>query len=99
MLTRDAMLRRPRLHRCFACDKPLEGPFLRAMGEKFHKECFVCFECGEPPKFARVVQDAASGKSAKLPACQDHAKAQAAALSEEGQAKLDRAKAKLTSSG
>ena len=85
------------LCRCSACDLPLQGPFLRALDQKFHKQCFVCFECGEAPKFARVVHGdgAASGQSIKMPACMDHAKAPLAALSEVGQARLDKAKTKL----
>ena len=41
------------LHSCAVCEKPLSGAVLKALGQKFHKECFVCFECGAKPTHGR----------------------------------------------
>lgn len=31
--------------KCTACEKPLEGEFLRLGSEAYHKDCFICSEC------------------------------------------------------
>ncbi|KAF7727490.1 hypothetical protein EC973_007468 [Apophysomyces ossiformis] len=33
---------------CTACQKPLEGEYLRALEGTFHWECFTCLDCHEP---------------------------------------------------
>ena len=72
------------IHSCAVCEKPLSGAVLKALGQKFHKECFVCFECGAKPTHGRE----------KLPTCAAHARTPEAELSEAGRAKLAAAKAK-----
>ncbi|PPQ88709.1 hypothetical protein CVT25_009473 [Psilocybe cyanescens] len=32
---------------CSACGKPIQGPFVRALGAVFHLNCFRCMDCGE----------------------------------------------------
>ncbi|CAA7267418.1 unnamed protein product [Cyclocybe aegerita] len=32
---------------CSACGKPMQGPFVRALGAVFHLNCFKCMDCGE----------------------------------------------------
>ncbi|KAH9479568.1 Rho-type GTPase-activating protein 1 [Psilocybe cubensis] len=32
---------------CSACAKPIQGPFVRALGAVFHLNCFRCMDCGE----------------------------------------------------
>ena len=77
------------LHSCAVCEKPLSGAVLKALGQKFHKECFVCFECGAKPTHGRE----------KLPTCATHARAPEAELSEAGRAKLAAARAKAKEQG
>lgn len=31
--------------KCTACEKPLEGEFLKLGDEAYHKDCFICSEC------------------------------------------------------
>jgi len=36
---------------CVVCDQMIQGPAIRAdKGDLFHKECFKCFDCGQPLK-------------------------------------------------
>lgn len=30
---------------CSACGKPMQGPFVRALGAVFHLNCFKCMVC------------------------------------------------------
>ncbi|KAG6857463.1 hypothetical protein H0H87_003530 [Tephrocybe sp. NHM501043] len=32
---------------CSACSKPMQGPFVRALGTVFHLNCFKCMDCGD----------------------------------------------------
>ncbi|KNZ74640.1 Rho-type GTPase-activating protein 1 [Termitomyces sp. J132] len=32
---------------CSACGRPMQGPFVRALGTVFHLSCFKCGDCGE----------------------------------------------------
>ncbi|KAF9005924.1 hypothetical protein BDQ17DRAFT_1352402 [Cyathus striatus] len=32
---------------CSACGKPMQGPFVRALGTVFHLNCFKCMDCGD----------------------------------------------------
>eukprot|EP00184_Porphyridium_aerugineum_P005843 CAMPEP_0184706396 /NCGR_PEP_ID=MMETSP0313-20130426/36739_1 /TAXON_ID=2792 /ORGANISM="Porphyridium aerugineum, Strain SAG 1380-2" /LENGTH=506 /DNA_ID=CAMNT_0027167949 /DNA_START=376 /DNA_END=1896 /DNA_ORIENTATION=+ len=34
--------------RCSLCEKPIEGFFILALEQKFHKDCFVCENCKKP---------------------------------------------------
>eukprot|EP01029_Cantina_marsupialis_P001658 TRINITY_DN1145_c0_g1_i1.p1 TRINITY_DN1145_c0_g1~~TRINITY_DN1145_c0_g1_i1.p1 ORF type:complete len:1708 (-),score=582.36 TRINITY_DN1145_c0_g1_i1:692-5815(-) len=51
---------------CGKCQEPIVGPYLNALGRKWHKEHLVCFVCDKPFE---------SGKMwvrATLPVCQEH---------------------------
>ncbi|KAJ7449598.1 LIM domain-containing protein [Mycena latifolia] len=32
---------------CASCGKPMQGPFVRALGTVFHLNCFKCMDCGD----------------------------------------------------
>ncbi|KAL0067181.1 Rho-type GTPase activating protein Rga1 [Marasmius tenuissimus] len=32
---------------CSSCGKPMQGPFVRALGTVFHLNCFKCMDCGD----------------------------------------------------
>ncbi|KAJ6518673.1 RhoGAP-domain-containing protein [Mycena sanguinolenta] len=32
---------------CASCGKPMQGPFVRALGTVFHLNCFKCLDCGD----------------------------------------------------
>lgn len=50
---------------CFACDKPITGQVLSALGKKYHPEHFTCAKCNEPIKDSKFQQHEG------LPYCDD----------------------------
>ncbi|KAI8086371.1 uncharacterized protein BX664DRAFT_264809 [Halteromyces radiatus] len=55
-------------HRCQGCGNYIKGSFVGALGGDWHKECFVCADCGKPfPSGTFHVRD-------NRPYCEQHAK-------------------------
>ncbi|KAF6752973.1 LIM domain-containing protein [Ephemerocybe angulata] len=53
---------------CSACGKPMQGPFVRALGTVFHLNCFKCMDCGEVVASKFFPIDGPEGK--QLPLCE-----------------------------
>ncbi|KIM44940.1 hypothetical protein M413DRAFT_367036 [Hebeloma cylindrosporum] len=51
---------------CSACGKPMQGPFVRALGAVFHLNCFKCMDCGDVVASKFFPIDAPNGKQSPL---------------------------------
>ncbi|KDR80504.1 hypothetical protein GALMADRAFT_240793 [Galerina marginata CBS 339.88] len=51
---------------CSACGKPMQGPFVRALGAVFHLNCFKCMDCGEVVASKFFPIDGSGGKQNPL---------------------------------
>ncbi|PPQ65483.1 hypothetical protein CVT26_000123 [Gymnopilus dilepis] len=51
---------------CSACGKPMQGPFVRALGAVYHLNCFKCMDCGDVVASKFFPTDVPGGKQAPL---------------------------------
>ncbi|KAH3674922.1 hypothetical protein WICMUC_002942 [Wickerhamomyces mucosus] len=55
---------------CASCNKPITTKSVKALGKRYHTECFVCYDCGDLILSKYFPFETQSGE--KIPLCEEH---------------------------